>query len=196
MPQTQPPEAPTVDWGTVAGLLGLADLGLSADRADEALALYYDMRSRGVDKIYPVQMRNIYAALSSRNYASAYSQVSTLVGTVYQQSPEQRFAIIRGQVPATVPGPTVYPVPGEYHYDYSSGYTVITGPTGEVIYSGAKPQNITPAGVVNPAALFPAVEEQGMLPGILLAGAVVGGLIFFMRKDQKKPKSAVRRRRS
>jgi hypothetical protein len=143
--------------GSFAGLGSLNMMSELSGTADDATALYFDLKSKGVDKLYADTMLSIRSDLSARNWDSAYSKASTLIYSLYQQSPEEFLSKLREKV-AAIPV-TTYPSSitpkGEYFYDYSGGKTVVSiseGPVqlpsgkvvtmpGKVIYDSRKPED-------------------------------------------------------
>ena len=175
----------------------MTDLGLvwnPPDYPNDSVAMYSDLRSRGIDRQYPAQMLSIATAISGRNYGVAYSQLAALIGTLYHQTPAQRLAIIRSQIPRTVPGPAVSPVPWGYQHSYENDRTEVRDPSGNVVFSTptSLPQALDPMSFLSPG------EQEAGNAGILAAVAVLGGLIWFMSKNKKTGqarKTASKRRR-
>jgi hypothetical protein len=192
------PGIDTLDMPSSGGAFaGLEGLNMMSGIADDATALYYDLRSKGVDKLYADIMRSIAADLSARNWDSAYSKASTLIYSLYQQSPEEFLSKLRERVSSipSVPGPQVTVPKGEYVYDYSGGKTVVSiseGPvqlpsgkvvtkTGPVIYDSRKPEDR-----FKPVPVRPRPSPVSSLVPILIGALGIAGLIYLSGGKKKK----------
>lgn len=163
---------------------GLGGLNMLSGAAEDSVALYYDLRSKGVDKMYANEMRSVAASISAKNWDDAYSKLTTLVGTVFQVSPDERLAQLRGEVsriPTYTPPKAVTPK-GEYSYDYTGGKTVVKSPTGKVLYSGKT--TFGPAGTVSRGG----DDDDSGIIGWLVGGIAVFGLVYLTAGKKKGKK--------